>query len=429
MVAAIKTPHSIKRCLNYNERKVQQGRAELIHAGNFLKEPQEMNFYQKLERFEKQMELNQRAQTKTLHVSINFDPSEKDKLTKERLTEIADEYMKRCGFGKQPYLVYVHYDSGHPHIHVVTTLIQENGKRIDTHRFGQDVSGPVTRQLEIEYELVKAKKREHKLEHEMEMLRQPGGRAQKIEYGKSETRRSITNVLDVVVDHYKYTSLAELNAVLGLYNVMADRGTEDSRTYKNKGLHYRVLDANGQKVGVPIKASSIYSKPTLKCLEGKFKENELKREPDMKRLKNTIDLAMLKQPKRMDELIKHLQKERVSVVLRRSAEGKVYGMTYVDHQAKTVFNGSDLGKEYSARRILERLGIDQNKERVPELRLALEKTDPDKELSPTANILLTGIAKAIEQTVQPEETNEQLANELREELKKKKKQKNLSREL
>ena len=81
MVPEIKTPHSLKRALNYNEKKVERKQAELIHAGNFLQKPEELNFYQKLGRFEKLTELNQRAKTKTVHISLNFHPSEKDKLT------------------------------------------------------------------------------------------------------------------------------------------------------------------------------------------------------------------------------------------------------------------------------------------------------------------------------------------------------------
>ena len=51
----------------------------------------------------------------------------------------------------------------------------------------------------------------------------------RVEYGRIETKRAITNVLDVVLNNYKFTSLPELNAVLKLYNVMADRGSENSR--------------------------------------------------------------------------------------------------------------------------------------------------------------------------------------------------------
>ncbi len=35
-------------------------------------------------------------------------------------------------------------------------------------------------------------------------------------------------------------------------------------------------------------------------------------------------------------------------------EGPIYGITYVDFKTKCVFNGSDLGKEYGAKAILER---------------------------------------------------------------------------
>ncbi|MGI8583448.1 MAG: relaxase/mobilization nuclease domain-containing protein [Chitinophagaceae bacterium] len=38
--------------------------------------------------------------------------------------------MDKIGFAEQPYLVYQHLDAGHPHIHIVTTNIQQSGKRI-----------------------------------------------------------------------------------------------------------------------------------------------------------------------------------------------------------------------------------------------------------------------------------------------------------
>ena len=61
-------------------------------------------------------------------------------------------------------------------------------------------------------------------------------------------------MLNRVLKTYKYTSLPELNAVLKLYNVMADRCSENSMVYQNRGLLYCILDDNGKPVGVPIKA-------------------------------------------------------------------------------------------------------------------------------------------------------------------------------
>ena len=96
MVAKITTPKSIKAALNYNEKKVQKGNAICLHASNYLKEAKEMNFYQKLTGFERLNSLNDRATTKTLHVSLNFDPSEK--LPESKLLQIASDYMQKIGF-------------------------------------------------------------------------------------------------------------------------------------------------------------------------------------------------------------------------------------------------------------------------------------------------------------------------------------------
>src|SRR5664279_5275770 len=116
MVAKITIPKSLEAALNYNEQKVQKGTAQCLHAANYLNEAKKMNFYQKLNGFEKNNKLNKMATTKTLHVSLNFSPSEK--LSDSKLTEIASVYMNKIGFGEQPFLVYRHEDAGHPHIHI-----------------------------------------------------------------------------------------------------------------------------------------------------------------------------------------------------------------------------------------------------------------------------------------------------------------------
>ncbi len=47
--------------------------------------------------------------------------------------------------------------------------------------------------------------------------------------------------------------------------------------------------------------------------------------------------------------------------LRQNTEGRWYGITFVDNQNKVVFNGSDLGKGYSAAGLQSRLSL-QTKE-------------------------------------------------------------------
>jgi hypothetical protein len=357
MVAIIKTSHSIHSILNYNENKIKAGVAECIKAGNYPIELEKLNFTLKLNRFLKLAQLNENAKRNSVHISLNFDPSEKH--SKEKLIEIAETYMAKIGFGKQPYLVYEHQDAAHPHLHIVTNNIQRDGKRIDLHLLGIRKSEPARKEIEELFGLVKAEGRNKTQTHSLIPIQ--SGR---VVYGKAESRKALQNVLNIVLKEYKYSSLPELNAVLQLYNIKADRGNVDSRVYKTRGLLYKILDAKGNSIGVPIKASSFYSKPTLKFLEEKFKQNTTRTLNDQRRLKNTINLALVnKNNISLNDLKVQLEKEGINTVFRKSETGLLYGVTYVDHTTKNVFNGSSLGKEYSAKGILERCEPNFNERR------------------------------------------------------------------
>ena len=352
MVAIIKTGHSIRAMLNYNENKIKEGKAECIGQGNYPVDADRLTYAMKLNRLERQCKLNENVKRKTVHISLNFDPSEVS-LPKEKLLEIAGCYMDKIGFINQPYLVYQHHDAGHPHIHITTINIQESGKRIAMHNIGKDKSEPARKEIEQAFNLVKAenqKKKEYK----------PEPVSARVQYGKAETKKAIENVLSFVVTNYKYTSLPELNAVLKLYNIEADKGTANSRVARHNGLLYHVLDEKGNRVSIPIKASLFSDKPTLKNLEKKFTANEITRQPDKTRIKNAINTALLKNNLIiLPQLVKQLQKEAIDTVLRQNAEGLVYGVTFVDHKTKAVFNGSRIGKEYSVKGLLDKCNANQ----------------------------------------------------------------------
>jgi hypothetical protein len=402
MVAVIHSSSSLRNALNYNEQKVKEQVATCLAAVHYPKDLEYLNFYQKLNRLQNQAALNVRTKVNSVHISLNFDPSEK--LSEERLKEIADTYLQKIGFAKQPYLLYQHNDSGHPHVHIVTTNIKADGKRIELHNLGKIQSEKARKEIEISFGLIKAE--DSKQQHAWEL--KPVN-VQKVQYGRSATKRAITNVLDAVLKTYKYTSLPELNAVLQQYNVIADRGTENSRVYKNNGLTYRILDEHGEKVGVPIKASDFYSKPTMKFLEERFPINEAARQSHKARVKNTIDLAFLKQPKQtLQVLVKTLENEGINTVVRQNADGIIYGLTYVDHRTKCVFNGSVIGKQYSAKGIIERC-VEPHKTSVHEhefvKQLSSKTLVTDEQMTVPANLQNKEGIDLLETLLQPEHTS------------------------
>src|SRR5580692_332744 len=72
MVARITPTASLAKILTYNEEKVTQGKAEFIHAGNFLPDKNDISYTDKLHRFQQLNELNARSQVKMWHATLNF---------------------------------------------------------------------------------------------------------------------------------------------------------------------------------------------------------------------------------------------------------------------------------------------------------------------------------------------------------------------
>ena len=145
-------------------------------------------------------------------------------MVRKQFIAIAHEYMTRIGFGEQPYLLYEHLDSGHPHFHIISTRIRPDGSAINMAFIVTARSEPARIAIEQKFGLIKAQGRTQRTVPEINPLY-----VQRLEYGKIETKKGITDVLDAVLTTYKYTSLIELNAILYQYNVWADPGKPGSR--------------------------------------------------------------------------------------------------------------------------------------------------------------------------------------------------------
>ncbi|WP_461789648.1 relaxase/mobilization nuclease domain-containing protein [Pedobacter sp.] len=339
----------MRAILYYNENKVADGEARLILASGFAGDVEAMGREQKMMRFNHLLRLKPNVKTHAVHITLNFHSSEK--LTDEKLQQIGLEYMERIGFGDQPFLVYRHLDSAHTHLHIVTTNITAGGKRIDLHNIGVLKSEPARKIIEQEYGLVKAEGKGESLFPKIKKID-----ARKVSYGRLPTKRAISNVLVAVNRDYRFTSLAEYNAVLKCFNVMAIRGEEHTAMFERKGLIYSVIDGKGQQLGVPIKASAFSGKPTLRNLEARFAVNSEKRKPYRQDLKQRIEKVFVSRPTMTrGRFLTEMERQGISVVFRQNEQRQVFGITYVDHQNGCVFNGSDLGKAYSANAISERL--------------------------------------------------------------------------
>lgn len=329
MVAKVIIGSSINGALSYNEDKVRQELAVCIEANQFPAPADDLTFAEKLNRFTKLNELRPSVNKNTLHIILSFSPG--DDLSADKLYGIYSGYMQKIGFAEQPYLVYRHLDTEHPHVHIVTTSITAEGKPINLHNIGRDRSATARKELEAEFNLIHAEGR-----HE------PMGRAHDL---KSAVRLAL---------EYKVSSLAELNIVLAQYNVIADRGREGSLMHRQHGLVYSMIDSDGKRTGKAIKASRISKHATLSSLEKKFADNLVRRLAFKVPLRQTIDRAV-QHCKTLHELSRQLEGQGIKAVIRKNPAGMIYGVSFIDTVNACVFKGSDLGKAYSAKALQDRM--------------------------------------------------------------------------
>lgn len=386
MVAKVNSGKTIVGILNYNENKVKAGNAECLEENMFGVNPKHLSFYDKLRGFQTYMARNRRATTNAVHISLNFHPTES--LDKDKLLEISSTYMHRIGFGEQPYLVYQHHDAAHQHLHIVTTNITWSGDRISLHNLGKDKSEKARKEIERLFNLVRAgttTQRESK-------------KPEPVIYGKSESRQSVSAIVSHVTRSYKFTSLPELNAVLHQFNIHADRGKETSAMFQRRGLLFRILATDQSFIGVPFKASSLPGKPTLDQLEKQFKVNEILRGPLRRGLTEKVSHALtLDHVRSVDDLALQLKKHQVDTVIRSNAEGRMYGITFVDHKTRTVFNGSDLGKTFSISNIQKTLN-----DKTPVILTSPLEPSPRRSFNVSDKEAVNNLQDAITQLVQAE---------------------------
>lgn len=132
MIATILPSSTSFHAVGYNERKVAKGVAHLLEMKNFgavemLTRHTANDLVSYLQNYSSR---NPRIRKAQFHVAVSCRGHEK---TEEELLAFAHEYMKEMGYGDpgQPMLVYAHTDTANTHLHIITSRIAPDGRKID----------------------------------------------------------------------------------------------------------------------------------------------------------------------------------------------------------------------------------------------------------------------------------------------------------
>src|SRR5690606_34637938 len=76
-------------------------------------------------------------------------------------------------------------------------------------------------------------------------------------------------------------------------------------------------------------------------------KEKLKTNPVRSVLKNAVELA-IQTTNSEREFKKQLVEQGINTVVRKNDNGRIYGITFIDHESRTVWNGSALDRKLSA---------------------------------------------------------------------------------
>jgi hypothetical protein len=121
------------------------------------------------------------------------------------------------------------------------------------------------------------------------------------------------------------------------------------------------LDKDGNKVGTPLKSSLFGKSVGYDGLEKQMvKSGEQIKQQGLRERTRTIVIGAVNTAASESELRAKLRVVHIDLVLRRNDQGRIYGVTFIDHNDRCVFNGSRLGKEFSANVFNDRFGGQQH---------------------------------------------------------------------
>ena len=123
MIGKIMKAASFSRCVHYVTGK--EDARILASDGVLLTTTQDI-----IDSFEFQRQMNPRISKPVGHIALSFLPEDKDILTDEMMTKIAQEYMELMGIKDTQFLLVRHFDNGNPHCHLVYNRINNEGKTI-----------------------------------------------------------------------------------------------------------------------------------------------------------------------------------------------------------------------------------------------------------------------------------------------------------
>lgn len=301
--------------VQYNDKKIEKGKGELMLMKNFPSFVNENSSQQEVKDYLKSISKSQKVKKPQFHAAIS---TKFKNHTKEELSNVAENFMKEMGYGEQPFIVVFHNDTENNHVHIVSTRVDKtSGKKIND-----------------SFEKLKAQKA---LTNVMEKL-----------FGVS-----VSDQLEKLLQ-YRYQNLKQLELLLERsgFRLSANRNHENAFDILKNGVVEKTIFNNQlnlnsgknevrakQLKAIMLKYKNLYSNKVFKVEDRRAQESMLPKEKQkvQSEIKPIIEFESEFQKKLRDVF-------GLDAVFHHKDHQKPFGYTLIDHKTGEVFKGSEILK-------------------------------------------------------------------------------------
>ena len=311
---------TMKSALEYNEKKVSNEEAEVIHTANV--DPDLDGFLETIKRYERR---NFSSKELSFHMSVN--PSQTDGLSEEKVKELVADIMEGLGFANQPYAVYRHDDIERRHYHVVSIRTDSNGRKIPSRQENRRCL-LLQETLSMKYGFIVGCTTNEQLDRVQT-------HQARFSPGKADTAVQIDSIVRYCCT-YRFTSYTQFRFLLGTYGVSV---TEVSSLPQR--FVFRGLDDKGKACTVPISRKDLSFDP-VKMFQARSKECSRTKGYHGTGELSEVCSQCLKESTSQKHFRAMLAAENVDVKIMRNNDGAISRVMFIDHETKNVHNLSEL---------------------------------------------------------------------------------------
>jgi len=302
MLAKIFSRTSTFNAVSYNNNKIDKTTGELMALKNFgilsddlTLNPEDVKNYLKMHSM-----MNPNLKDAQLHAMISCKGRE---ASKEKLTEIGHEWMKRMGYGDNPYIIVFHSDTDNNHIHIVSSRVDSKGETIED-------SNEYYRSMNHLDNIIKGK-----------VYRDPN---------------DLTNLLE-----YKYSSVKQFQTLLESLGYNSTMDESSLNVFKGK-KHVFTFSADDIEKRFVNDFDQKRKKQIIALISKYSKSHSTDLTPIHQKLSGNRPGKILGYHSELTDFMK--DKFGFEFIFHFSEDKKPYGYTFIDHKEKQIFKGNEILK-------------------------------------------------------------------------------------